>query len=58
MQERDALHKVEKERDALCGELRGVTVERDLLKQRVQAHRTSLPRNSSLPSANSMVRTR
>jgi transposase len=36
--ERDALLEVEKECDALRGELRVVTVERDLLKERVQAY--------------------
>jgi transposase len=37
-QERDALRKVENECSALRGELRVVTVERDLLKERVQAY--------------------
>ena len=37
-QERDALHTVAKECDALRSELRVVTVERDLLKERVQAY--------------------
>jgi transposase len=37
-QERDALRTVAKECDALRGQLRVVTVERDLLKERVQAY--------------------